>query len=48
MVDFYVKRIIAGKKLWNEVPILWIEQVKEELVNQGYILNDDGTVTKAE
>lgn len=46
MISFYVKRIIAGKKKWTEVPILWIESVKDELINQGYILNNDGTVTK--
>ena len=48
MVDFYVDRVIKGKKKWTEVPRLWNKGVQEELVKEGYILNDDGTVSKPE
>ena len=48
MVEFYVDRVIKGKKKWTEVPRLWNKGVQEELVKEGYILNDDGTVTKGE
>ena len=46
MVNFYKIRVIEGKKKWTEVPRLWNKGVQEELVKEGYILNDDGTVTK--
>ena len=46
MVDFYVDRVIKGKKKWTDVPSLWNKAVQEELIKEGYILNEDGTVTK--
>ena len=48
MVNFYVYRIKAGRKLWTAVPKLWQERVKDELLAQGYVLNEDGTVSKDE
>ena len=48
MVEFYVDRVIKGKKKWTEVPRLWNKGVQEELVKEGYILNKDGTVSKPE
>jgi hypothetical protein len=39
--------INEGKK-WNTVPKLWLEGVCEKLIEEGYTLNDDGTVSKAE
>ena len=48
MIDFYVYRVKNGLKKWTDVPSLWKEKVKEELVAQGYALNDDGTVSKNE
>ena len=48
MVNFYVYRIKNGLKKWTDVPPLWNEKVKEELVAQGYVLNEDGTVSKGE
>lgn len=48
MVQFYEKRVIQGKKLWNEIPSLWQDAVCEALEADGYILNEDGTVTKTE
>ena len=46
MVNFYVYRIENGLKKWVGVPSLWIGKVKERLVSDGYVLNDDGTVAK--
>lgn len=46
MVNFYVYRIKVGKKLWTAVPKLWQDDVKAKLIEEGYTLNDDGTVSK--
>ena len=46
MVNFYVYRIKEGKKLWTAVPTLWQDDVKAKLIEDGYILNEDGTVSK--
>ena len=48
MVEFYVDRVIKGKKKWTDVPSLWNKAVQDELIKEGYILNDDGTVSKPE
>ena len=46
MVNFYVYRIKAGRKLWTAVPKLWQDEVKLKLIEEDYTLNDDGTVSK--
>ena len=46
MVKFYVVRVISGVKKWTDVPSLWNKAVQEELVKEGYVLNEDGTVSK--
>ena len=46
MVNFYVSRVRKGKKLWTEIRDLWQEDVKAKLIEEGYTLNDDGTVSK--
>lgn len=46
MVRFYVSRVKHGKKLWTKIRDLWQEDVKEKLIEEGYTLNDDGTVSK--
>ena len=46
MVDFYVDRVIKGKKKWTDIHKLWNNRVKDALIADGYILNEDGTVTK--
>ena len=46
MVDFYVNRLKNGLKKWTDVPKLWNKKVQEQLIEEGYILNDDGTLTK--
>ena len=48
MVNFYKIRVIEGKKKWTEVPKLWNDKVQDELIKEGYILNEDGTVSKPE
>lgn len=46
MVNFYKKMVIRGNKKWTEVPALWNEKVQIALKADGYILNEDGTVSK--
>ena len=46
MVNFYVYRVKNGLKKWTDVPSLWNKAVQEELIKKGYILNEDGTVSK--
>ena len=48
MVNFYVYRIKNGLKKWTDVPSLWQEKVKDELVTQRYVLNEGGNVSKEE
>ena len=48
MVNFYVYRIKEGKKLWTAVPKLWRDDVKAKLIEEGYTLNEDGTVSKSD
>ena len=48
MVNFYVYRVIHSKKLWTAVPKLWRDDVKAKLIEEGYTLNDDGTVSKSD
>ena len=48
MVNFYVYRVKHGKKLWTEIRDLWKEDVKAKLIEEGYTLNDDGTVSKTD
>lgn len=45
LVKFFYERVINGKK-WYDVPATWQKRVKEQLIADGYTLNDDGTVTK--
>lgn len=46
LVKFFYERVIKGLKKWNEVPDTWQGEVKEQLIADGYTLNNDGTVTK--
>ncbi|RHT12769.1 hypothetical protein DW842_07275 [Ruminococcus sp. AM36-17] len=46
MVKFYEERVINGLKKWTDVPELWNAKVIERLQKDGYVLNEDGTVTK--
>lgn len=46
MAVIYASLIIKGKKTFVDVPNKIKDKVRDELVAQGYTLNDDGTVTK--
>ena len=46
MVKFYEERVINGLKKWTDVPELWNAKVIERLQKDGYVLNEDVTVTK--
>ena len=48
MVNFYVYRVTHSKKLWTADPKLWLDDVKAKLIEEGYTLNDDGTVSKSD
>ena len=48
MVNFYVYRVTHGKKLWTEIRDLWRDDVKAKLIEEGYTLNEDGTVSKSD
>ena len=45
MVNFYVYKVFTGTKKWNEIPDLWKQKVMDKLVEDGYVLNDDGSVS---
>lgn len=45
MINYYCNKIIKGKMLWKDVPSYWNEDVQDELVKRGYVLNEDGTVS---
>lgn len=45
MVKFYLNRVTKGFKKWNEVPSLWRDDVIAKLKEEGYTLNEDGTVS---
>ena len=46
MANFYVRKIKDGDITLNDVAPRWYEKTKAELIRQGYVINDDGTVTK--
>lgn len=46
MVSIYEKRVINEVMLWTEIPNLWKNKTCAQLEKDGYILNEDGTVTK--
>ena len=47
MVNFFFFLIINGLKKWTDVPELWNKKVIERLQKDGYVLNEDGTVTES-
>lgn len=47
MVKFYEERVINGLKKWTDVPELWNKKVIKKLQEDGYVLNEDGTVTES-
>ena len=48
IIDEEIADTISGTKKWTDIPKKWQEEVKKKLVEDGYILNEDGTVTKGE
>ena len=46
MVNKYYTKIIDGEMYWNKVTSLWNKKVQNALTDNGYVLNEDGTVTK--
>lgn len=48
MIEYYTFNVKHGYKKWTKINKLWQEEVKKKLVEDGYILNEDGTVTKHE
>ena len=46
MVEYYVYNVEHGYKKWTKVNKLWREEVKQRVIEDGYTLNDDGTVSK--
>lgn len=47
MVKFFEERVINGLKKWTDVPELWNKKVIKRLQKDGYVLNEDGTVTES-
>ncbi len=45
MAKIYYRMVIKGMKKWNEIPKTWGAKAIELLEADGYVLNDDGTVT---
>ena len=46
MINFYYVRVVDGQKKWTEIPAKWREGVKELLIENGWTLNEDGTVSR--
>lgn len=46
MAHLYARLIIKGRKNFSDVPEKFKEDTKAWIEKDGYILNDDGTVTK--
>lgn len=48
MVAKYVRKLEEGTMNFNDVPKLWSAKVRKQIEADGYVINDDGTVTKPE
>ena len=48
MVELYLKKIKTDNIAFTleDVPALWKQKVMDRLVEDGYILNEDGSVVK--
>lgn len=47
MVRFYVRLLKEGKITMNDVNPRWENGVREKLAEEGYIINEDGTISKS-
>lgn len=48
MVKIYVRKVEAGTMLWTEIPALWQSKACAQIEADGYILNEDGTISTPE
>ena len=46
MVKFYFQNVVAGKRKVTQVPKSLLQGVLDMLEANGYVINDDGTVSK--
>lgn len=46
MVALYYRYVVAGKRTVNQIPNAKRNEVIAMLEDNGYVINDDGTVTK--
>ena len=46
MAKLYFNKIVEGEMLWTEVPSLWRAKTKKYIESQGYICNEDGSITE--
>lgn len=47
MVALYYRYVVAGKRTVNQIPNAKRDAVIAMLEDNGYVINEDGTVTKA-
>ena len=47
MVNFYIRRLKEGKITMNDVNPRRENGVREKLAEEGYIINEDGTISKS-
>lgn len=47
MVRFYVRVLKEGKITMKDVNPRWEKGVREKLAEEGYIINEDGTISKS-
>lgn len=48
MNTLYYRYVIMGKRTVDSIPTSRRDAVKEMLIENGYAINDDGTVTKTD
>lgn len=46
MIKFYFQNVVAGKRKVTQVPKSLLQGVLDMLEANGYIINDNGTVSK--
>lgn len=48
LINSYYRRVVEQGYLWTNLPKLVKKRVCDKLESEGFVLNDDGTVTKGE
>ena len=46
MVELYLKKIKSDDITLDDIPKLWRQKVMDRLIEDGYTLNEDGSVVK--